>query len=75
MTIERFDGCTDEAYKKATRGYGMVFEEFGPPATGKTRRANALAEMLSMQGKRVLIADDLPGHDSYPGVRVFVKKK
>jgi adenylylsulfate kinase-like enzyme len=54
-----------------SQGYRLVFEKFGPPATGKTTEAEAKAQELQKQGRKVAIVDGL--WEGTGGVRVFAK--
>jgi adenylylsulfate kinase-like enzyme len=74
MSIHRYDSnhITNGAAAKLLRGHRMVFEKFGPMASGKTTKANELAERLSEEGKDVVIIDDIE-RAGCTGVRVFVK--
>lgn len=72
MAIKHIEGATDSALREVLKGHTKVFEEFGPMGTGKTTRANALAEKLHRQGKSVVVHDGLErGHEG--GVRVYAK--
>ena len=73
MSITRYDRISGPAKHQLLKGYSKVHEEFGDMGTGKTTRANALAERLSLQGKHVIVIDGLE-RDWQGGVQVFVKE-
>lgn len=70
MAITYLEEASPAALRAATKGLRMVFEKFGPPGSGKTTAAHAMAETLSKQGKRVVVVDGLR-RDGEGGVRVF----
>lgn len=72
MTIKRYENATAKALNKVLEGYRMVHEEFGDMGTGKTTRANDLADRLAKQGKLVIVVDGLE-RGAQGGVRVFVR--
>lgn len=72
MPIQYCNARTSAGLTQATKGYEKVHQEFGPQGSGKTIRANAMAEKLSNEGKHVLIVDDL-WRNGEGGVQIWVK--
>lgn len=74
MSIKHYehDSTTGGVMHDALKGCRMVHEEFGDKGTGKTTRANQLAEKLSHSGKQVVVVDGL-WKAGQGGVRVYVK--
>jgi tRNA uridine 5-carbamoylmethylation protein Kti12 len=73
MPVMRYEAASAAALNAALKGFCLIHEEFGDMGTGKTTRANELAEILSNKGHHVIVIDNLMRGDQ-GGVRVFMKE-
>jgi len=54
-------------------GYKLVHSEFGPPASGKSTRAKAIAAALEKSGGRVVVFDGIV-RNGVGGVEVWARR-